>query len=108
MLRGEAAVEIPERADRRFALCAALVHHLWRMDDRARAIALFVHIGTKLPSDAAAMVMLDAMRAGPPEAGQWLTQHPGFPAWEKLHGRAFAAGLPAANAMADAILTEPG
>jgi len=97
MLRGKATIRIPQRADQRYALCAAMVHHLWRGPDTERETLLagFFRISEQLPSDFAAMAMIDAL-TGPDEAtsqarSERLMGHPRFEAWTRRHGQAFAA-----------------
>lgn len=97
MLRGQARVRIPRRADQRYALCAAMVHHLWQGPEAERDLLLkgFFRISRELPSDFAAMAMIDAL-TGPDEAtslarSQRLMSHPRFEAWTQQHGTAFAA-----------------
>lgn len=97
MMAGEIPIRIPRRADQRYALCAAMVYHLWHAQGDAQDTLLegFFKISEKLPSDFAAMAMIDAL-TGPDEAAsqrrnEILLSHPRFEAWTRLHGQAFAA-----------------
>ena len=97
MLLGTSPIVIPERADRRFALVTALVYHLWRVPERARALARFLEIGLALPSDFASMAMVDALRGCDPERLSALLDHPLQERWRAQHGAALTArvGAPA-------------
>ena len=97
LLKGEISFQLPERADQRFALCAALGYHLWRAEDEKQQriyLEHFFRIGLKLPSDFATMAMMDAMD-GIDEAEQLsraeaIFAHGQFDAWSKLHGQVLA------------------
>jgi len=95
MLNPDKKVKIPQRADQKFALCSAMVYHLWKGHDKNRKKALldgFFRISLKLSSDFAAMSMIDAMHG--PDTGkidhysQKLLEHPMYPQWQKKHGSA--------------------
>lgn len=97
MLRRQVRVQIPGRADQRYALCAAMVHHLWCRDleaERARLLEGFFDIGEALSSDFAALAMADALDAADPqlagERAEMIMQHPRFEQWTARHGAAFA------------------
>ena len=92
MLQRRTRIVIPERADQRFGLCAAVVYHLWRVPDQATALDVFFDIGLKLPSDFASMLMADAVVEHATEQ-QSLTvlQHRRFDDWSRKHGTAFAS-----------------
>jgi hypothetical protein len=87
---------LPEKADQRHALCAALVHHLWHgpedtLDERVEG---FLKIGLKLPSDFAAMAMTDAIcnRSNSSHHNhrtEQLIGHDLMNSWRERHGRAF-------------------
>lgn len=89
LFEGKTSVTIPERADQRYALCCGVVYHLWRYPNRTRALQVLFDVGSKLPSDFAAMLMVDAMnnRNGADIAA--IVTHPRFPMWSKQHGSAF-------------------
>lgn len=85
--------ELPKKADQRYALCAALVYHLWRgplntLDERVEG---FLKIGLQLPSDFAAMAMTDAIgnRSHRGRRIDRLIGHPLMQDWRDRHGRAF-------------------
>jgi hypothetical protein len=95
MLEGKIPVSIPQRADQRYALCGALVHHLWQgpAEGLKRRLAGFFRITEELPSDFAAMAMIDAVSGASVEETQQRSRrlfgHPGFAAWSQRHGAAF-------------------
>ena len=97
MMRGDAEVTIPERADVRYALCAAAVHELWHGADRGseRMLHGFFRVTEALPSDFATMAMMDALTGPDPattrKRAETLFAHPGFARWSQQHGAAFAA-----------------
>jgi len=109
MLEGRAPVVVPERADQRYALCSALVHHLRRSRDWRDLLQGFFRIGLALTSDFAALAMVDALRDRPAEDMMAFTTHPLFEAWSRRHGTA-VAGRPGrdAAALADAALQAAG
>lgn len=86
MLEGRIPVQIPARADQRYALCGALVHYLWQGDEQGlrRRLDGFFRITQKLSSDFAAMAMIDAATgstaADTQARSQRLFGHPGFAA----------------------------
>jgi hypothetical protein len=91
MLNPRAKLSIPKKADRIYALCSAMVYHLWRGNDDKRGAALldgFYRISLALPSSFAAMSMIDAM-GDSEERARKLYEHPQYKAWAALHGRAF-------------------
>jgi DNA polymerase III delta prime subunit len=96
MLRGDTPVHIPQRADQRYALCAAVVHALWQGPDAGSEALLagFFRVCAELSSDFAAMAMIDAL-TGPSDAAshersQRIFAHPGFADWSARHGHTFA------------------
>ncbi len=100
MLDPSRAIEIPKKPDRIFALCAAVVYHLWRGETSAEAETLmdgFYRISDKLSSDYAAMMMMDAMigngKAPEKEYADRLYRHAGFKGWADKHGKAFRGRL---------------
>ena len=88
-------IEIPERADRIYALCSSMAYLLWRGRDEAderRRIAGFFRICMKLTSDFASMAMMDAM-AGTgdrpsAECTEKLFAHDAYAKWADRHGKA--------------------
>ena len=93
MMLGAGEVTIPEKADLRCALCSGIVYHLWRGKTEQEQKALldgFFRISLKLSSDFAAMLMVDAIKAGADCNGAAkLAKHPQFKEWEKKHGETF-------------------
>ncbi len=89
------AVRIPDGADRKYALCAAMTYLLWRgrnAEEEARRIDGFFRICMAMTSDFASMAMMDAMagnRRG--ESGRFaerLFRHPRYAEWAEKHGKA--------------------
>ena len=90
----EAPVRIPDAADRKYALCAAMTYLLWRgrdADDEARRIDGFYRICMAMSSDFASMAMMDAMagnkRESDPVFAEKLFRHPRFKEWSDKHGK---------------------
>ncbi|HLQ85130.1 MAG TPA: AAA family ATPase [Salinisphaeraceae bacterium] len=96
MLRGTVPVQIPERADQRHALCATMVYRLWRAEqaEQPRLLDGFFAISEKLPSDFAAMAMINALTGRDATEtrtrSKQLFEHPRFEHWTRRHGSAFA------------------
>ena len=89
---------MPERADQRYALCAALVHYLWNgpKDSLQERIDGFIALGLKMTSDFAAMAMIDAFSAAPKQGDgiSQLLSHPRYGQWTRRHGKAFSRRQP--------------
>lgn len=98
VLLNPASFKMPERADQRYALCSALVYHLWHglADELDLRVDGFVKVGLKMSSDFAAMAMIDAISAAPREGDglSLLLDHADFPNWQRRHGKAFAVHEP--------------
>jgi len=105
MLAGKAPIQIPERADQRYAFCSGLAHALWKgleedalHKERAqKRLARFFEISQALTADFATLALMDAMQ-GDTEALQQtrtlaLLCHPGFDAWSQQHGTVFQEQL---------------
>ena len=97
MLDASRPVDPPEKTDRLYAFCSALVYNLWRGrtdEDEARRMDGFYRISAALPRDFAAMSMLDAMsgNAGHPmaECARKLYRHPRYAEWAARNGQGFA------------------
>lgn len=95
MLNSDKKVEIPQRADQKYAICSAMVYHLWKGKDKKSHKALldgFYRISIQLSSDFAAMAMIDAMYGSDPNKidsySQMLLEHELYPEWQKKHGSA--------------------
>ncbi|MCG5549220.1 AAA family ATPase [Halorhodospira halochloris] len=102
MLRAETQIQIPERADQCYALCAALVYHLWRSPERERAQRLdrFLEITLHLSSDFATLALIDAIggsEGATGEKGLQILGHPRFFEWAEKHGTALGQYLPNAS-----------
>ncbi len=95
MLNPGKEFSIPSRADQKYAICSAMVYHLWRGKDQKQEKALldgFFNISIRMPSDFAALAMIDAMN-GPDAArvdsySKELIEHPRYPEWKEKHGPA--------------------
>ena len=100
LLLAPANFKLPRRAEQRYALCAAMVHHLWRGGEKTldKRIQGFLTIGLRLPSDFAAMAMTDAI--GNSNHGrrpiEKLISHPLMSSWRQQHGEAFSLDREAA------------
>ena len=88
-------VRIPEAADRKYALCAAMTYLLWRGRDAAdeeRRIDGFYRICMAMSSDFASMAMMDAMAGNKRDTdsrfAEKLFHHPRFKEWSDKHGKA--------------------
>lgn len=91
-----ASVDIPQRADLKYALAAAMSYYVWRGKTEEESKALldgFFRLSLALPSDFASMVMLDAMDGtgvvSKPVASDRLFLHPKYNEWSARHGSAF-------------------
>lgn len=88
-------IEIPERADQKYALCSSMVYLLWRgkdAEDENRRINGFYRICMALTSDFASMALLAAMqgkdKAEVKDHCGKLLRHKLFSEWKKKHGEA--------------------
>jgi hypothetical protein len=93
-------VVIPDKVDRKYAMCAAMAYYLWRGKSQSEAEVLldgFFRIGRKLTSDFACMVMCDAMsgcgQLAPAEAAKRLFYHKDYKGWAEIHGKAMKKHL---------------
>ncbi len=89
VLAGRAPITLPEAADQRYAFCAAVAYHLWRMPNRARALERFFDISVALPSSFAAMLMVDATSTCDADEAVLLLGHARYEDWSAQHGEAF-------------------
>lgn len=85
-------IKIPEEADRKFAMCSAMIYLLWRGKDKADEEARltgFYRICIELSSDFASMALLAAMEGNDKnlkeEYADKLTEHPLFEKWRQKH-----------------------
>ena len=95
MLNPHAEINIPQKVDRKYALCAAMSYYVWRGQSESEGKDLldgFFRISLKLTSDFACMVMTDTMQGcgliSPKEAATRLFYHPMYKEWAKIHGAA--------------------
>ena len=95
MCNPDLKIEIPQRADMKYALCSAVANHVWRGKndaDSANRLDGFYRIATALPSDFASMLMMDAMAGtnaiSKEEACDRLFLHKDYKAWSDKHGKA--------------------
>ena len=100
MLNPAKKIHIPEKADQRYAFCAAVVYYLWRGKDpetEAQLLNGFYRIALKLPGDFATLMMIDAMTGNTekPDSifADKLFQHPKYKDWAEMHGKAMRARL---------------
>lgn len=92
MKNPKSVIKIPEEADRKFALCSAMVYLLWRgkdEKDEAARITGFYRICLELSSDFASMALLAAMEGNDKEMKEEysdkLIEHPLFEKWRAKH-----------------------
>jgi len=92
MLKGNAPLEIPERPDQRYALCAAAAHYASR--DTALLPGL-LELTLSLTSDFAALCVMDYLHGGGEhqvaERARTLFALPTFEDWRRRHGPTFRA-----------------
>ena len=88
-------IKVPDAADRKYALCAAMTYLVWRGKDEveeARRIDGFYRICMELTSDFASMAMMDAMAGNMRDESsvfaEKLFRHPRFKEWSEKHGKA--------------------
>lgn len=97
MLDGQVAVQVPSRNDARYALCAAITHHLWRRKERVKQrLDVFFTVSAELSSDFATMLMLDVVRVNDKlddHRASIVFAHPRYADWTKQHGRQFTEAL---------------
>ena len=77
------------RTDQRFAVCSAVAWHVWRYPDRLRALQVLFDYGQRLPSDFAAMLMVDALNNRSASDIGSVLRHPRYAQWLQQHGAAF-------------------
>ena len=100
MLNPSVPVSIPQKVDRKYAMCAAMAYYVWRGKDKAESDALldgFFCISKKLTSDFACMVMTDTMggcgQLDSKEAASRLFYHKDYKEWAEIHGKAMKKHL---------------
>lgn len=94
MLDAKREVNIPEKADLRYALCSSVAYYLWHGKSEEETSLLldgFFRISLELTSDFAAMLMMDAIKCGEQCKGATkLYKHPLFQAWTAKYGATFS------------------
>jgi hypothetical protein len=95
LLTGELPIQIPERADQRYALACSAAYHTSREPE---LLPGFLALTSAMSSDFALMSMLDYLGArgerAIPGRVKELTRQPGFLEWRRRHGQALEARLP--------------
>lgn len=96
----ESKIVIPDRADRKYALCSAMIYLLWRgrdEHDEAARINGFYRICCELTSDFACMALLAAFQSNNmnlrKERSIKLMHHPLFSKWKEKHGTSFKMSM---------------
>ena len=86
---------VPDRADRKYALCSAAAFYVWRGKDEeesARLLDGFLRIAIELPGDFSAMMMMDALQvpggALDKTRAELVYRHPKYKDWTRKHGLA--------------------
>ena len=86
---------VPDRADRKYALCSAAAFYVWRgkdAEESARLLDGFLRIALELPGDFSAMMMMDALQGdgGALDKARMETvyRHPKYKDWTRKHGLA--------------------
>lgn len=105
MLAGQAPIQIPERADQRYAFCSGLAYALWKgvgdddlyRDKIQQRLSRFFEISQALSADFATLALMDAMQGATTERQQARTlallSHPAFDTWSRQHGAVFQEHL---------------
>lgn len=95
MLNPKKEVKIPEKADRRFAMCSAMAYQVWRgrdAEEERRRVDGFLRVATEMPSEFSAMCLVDALGGNgvksEEECQAALFGSPNYKAWAKKHGNA--------------------
>jgi len=92
MLNPNAEIFFPNDQGKRYAFCTALCKVLWNENKGTQIERLdgFYRITLEMPSDFAAMSMLDAMNGNPngTESNVLLVKHRQYSEWIKKHGKA--------------------
>ena len=83
MLEGREKIRIPTRSDQRYALCAAVAFHLWRVTKRTAALETLFDLLAQLTADFATMLLADSVRGRNEAEVKAILSHPRF---EELRG----------------------
>ena len=85
-------MSIPKEQGKRYAFCTALCKVLWDKENGTQEERLngFFRISIEMPSDFAAMSMLDALNSNPngTESNMLIVRHKMYAEWLKKHGKA--------------------
>ena len=88
-------ISIPDKADRKYALCSAMIYLIWRGKDKKEEdlrVDGFYRICNLLTSDFASMALNGALQGKDADEQRYrcnvLYTHPRFKEWAKLHGSA--------------------
>jgi len=100
MLDPQKKINIPNKADVKYAICSNMVYHLWRAEneeEQQKLIDGFFRISLHLSSDFAAMAMVDAMFGRNPEDVEkystLLLKNKQYEKWKERHGEALKKTL---------------
>ncbi len=101
MVNPNKKITIPEKPDQRYAFCAAVAYHLWcgkTPEEEQSLLSGFYRIALALPSDFAAMLMMDALTGNrktddPTVFADKLYNHGSYAAWADKHGKAMLARM---------------
>ena len=100
MTNPNAEIRIPDKADRKYALCAAMTYLVWRgknAKDEAARIDGFFRICIELSSDFASMAMMDAMAGNGRDKAECYAErlfaHPRYREWSEKHGKALRSKI---------------
>ena len=95
MMLNPDTIEIPEKLDRKWAMCSSVSYLLWRgkdEEDQKKRLDGFFEICMKLTSDFASMLMVSAMYGIDKSKGaqycSTLYKHPKYKAFSEKHGKA--------------------
>ena len=94
VLRGEAKLEMPAKADLKLAVVTGLARHVWLQENRGRALGILLGISQRLTSDFATALVADAIDAAPPGGFEELFEHPSFAEWRQKHGAELSRRMP--------------
>jgi hypothetical protein len=95
VLRGEATLDVPTKADLKLAVVTGLARHVWLQADRGRALGILLGISQRLTSDFATALVADAIEAAPAGGFEELFHHPSFAQWRLKHGTELSRRMPA-------------
>ena len=95
MTNPNANIIIPDKADRKYAMCSAMIYLVWKGKDKAEEdvrIDGFYRISCKMTSDFASMALNGALQGKNAAEQKYrcnaLFRSPGFKEWSNVHGSA--------------------